>query len=112
MKGKKIILVGHYPAYYPESVKIDKHHELINRSHLIEIIERFKPLVYLHGHKHIRWRIGNAVNCGSAGMKSNSKLKQAGYVSVQLENDLIQSVEAFHMGADGKMEGEIFEGDF
>lgn len=95
--GKKVILVGHYPVDYPESVVIEPQHELIRREHLKLLLDKHKPVLYLHGHKHIRWRLGNAVNCGSAGMISSDPLKQAGYVSIEL-NGKIQQINASSLG--------------
>ena len=99
---KEVILVGHYPVDYPETVTIDPQHELIGRSALKKIMTQYPPVVYLHGHKHIRWRLGNAVNCGSCGMLSEDVLKQAGYAVIKLEGGEIVSVDGVHMGAGGE----------
>jgi len=99
----KVVLVGHYPVDYPKDVKIDSHHEMIHREHLAKILEKYPPILYLHGHKHARWRIGNAVNCGSAGMLSDNPLKQAGFAEITLKDNSIESVTSV------SLQGEIFQ---
>ena len=84
--GKKVILVGHYPVEYPPEVTINSNHEMLNRNLLQELMAEHPPVLYLHGHKHIRWHLGNAVNCGAAGMQSDQPNCQAGYCIIELDD--------------------------
>lgn len=102
LTDKEVILVGHYPIDYPDTVAVDPQHELLGRASLKSIVRQYPPVVYLHGHKHIRWRLGNAVNCGSCGMFSEDPLKQAGYAVIKLDGGQITSVDGVHMGAGGE----------
>lgn len=114
LQDKRVILVGHYPVDYPAEVKIDKKHEMIHREMLKEIMEEFPPVLYLHGHKHIRWRIDNAINCGAAGMISSKPNRQAGYCNIQLDPDslAIQSVEKCEVSKSGEVTKSIELGNF
>lgn len=83
---KKVILVGHYPVEYPANVEIKADHEMIGRQKLRTIMQKYPPVLYLHGHKHIRWQIETAVNCGAAGMVSSDRDNQAGYCLIELDS--------------------------
>ena len=100
--GRDIILVGHFPAQYPEEVPAKWDHQLIGREKLLSLLDEFQPLAYLHGHKHLRWRIGNQINCGAAGMVSTSREKQAGFVKIKLGEAGIDSVTGFALAQNGK----------
>lgn len=110
-KRKRVILVGHYPVDYPESVRAARQHEMKHRDRLRVIMEKHKPALYLHGHKHIRWRLGNAVNCGAAGMVSRDPYKMAGFVDVTL-GESIEEVMCCHLSSDGALVRKSHQGDF
>jgi len=99
-RDQNVILVGHYPIYYPQEVPQAWNHILLNKSRLQEIVETYQPLLYLHGHKHQRWAINNTINSGSCGMLSENKLKQAGYVQINYQNETY-SVNMRYLGSQG-----------
>jgi len=97
--GKKIILAGHYPYATPPEHQENIIHRLIGAERLAELVARHRPMVYLHGHKHVRWELRPeqtpetlCLNCGSAGMKSETPEKQAGYLTFVIEAAGISSV--------------------
>lgn len=100
--GKRLIVACHYPVDYPEGVKIQVEHKLLNRELLRKTLDEYQPVLYLHGHKHIRWKLGNKLNCGSAGMISSEKNKQAGYLKCTLSESLEQ-VYARYLNHTGEM---------
>jgi len=97
-----VILVGHYPAFYPSEVPQNWNHILINLPDLHQLINEFTPLVYLHGHKHQRWVIQNTINSGSCGMLSDQQSQQAGYVTIQFKQGK-RSVFAHTLQKDGSI---------
>ncbi len=97
--GNEVILVGHYPVYYPEEVAQQGHHILLHKEKLQQILETYKPTLYLHGHKHQRWVLGNSVNSGSCGMLSENPAQQAGYVVIDYQGGK-RSITARYMSLD------------
>jgi len=121
--GKTVVLVGHYPydtlPEHPESWE----HKLIGEELLAEVVAEYKPAIYLHGHKHVRWLIRPGVtpdtlclNCGSAGMTSSSFEKMAGFVSFDIAPDGVVSEVRSHtlVPDEARMETRdlaVFEGE-
>ena len=105
-RGRAVILTTHYPFSYPDGVARKPEHVLLNDDRLAALIERFPPVVYLHGHKHIRWKRNAAgttcVNCGSVGMKSYDPIKHAGYALIDLDTTGVQSVTGVHLNGDAQ----------
>jgi 3',5'-cyclic AMP phosphodiesterase CpdA len=96
--GKNIILTGHFPYAYPPGIVPATHHVLINADRLEDLIAEYQPVIYLHGHKHIRWLMNPpttvhtaCINCGPAGMTSHHPASRAGFVR-------------FNLGPSGKLE--------
>jgi 3',5'-cyclic AMP phosphodiesterase CpdA len=87
-----VILMGHYPFVTPWQHKETWQHKLIGEEKMLEVVKEFKPKLYLHGHKHVRWSYRPqscpdtlCLNCGSIGMKSDSREKQAGYLTWDMD---------------------------
>ncbi|MEM0898011.1 MAG: metallophosphoesterase [Verrucomicrobiota bacterium] len=106
-EGKRILLVGHYPFAYPRGIMAAAHHKLIGEELLAESIARFKPGVYLHGHKHVRWALKSGetlcLNCGAAGMTSSDEARQAGYLEFEFDprTSAVASLTARVLRGDG-----------
>lgn len=106
--GRQVILTGHFPYLnlpeFPES----QDHQLLGRDGFRDLIREMKPALYLHGHQHIRWAVRSketpetlCLNCGSAGMKHESEIKQAGFLSWEQQDDGgVQNLSA-HVYEDG-----------
>ncbi len=100
--GRKCILAGHYAYDNPPGRGEGLQHRLLGAQRLIEVINDFKPPVYLHGHKHVRWVFQSpktpdtvCINSGSAGLKSKDPLKRAGFVTIEVDDGgAIQNVLA------------------
>ncbi len=91
-RGSPVMLVGHYPFAYPPEVEIAWQHKLLAAERLRRLVAEYKPVAYFHGHKHIRWILRDrempetlCVNCGAAGMRSENETKQAGFVTLDLD---------------------------
>ena len=76
-------------------------HRLLRAERLARVVKEFKPIAYLHGHKHQRWLLRPldaentlCVNCGAAGMTSPETEKQAGFVTFEIEDDCVSGVVA------------------
>jgi len=89
--GRTCVLAGHFPYDHPRGCREGLQHRLLGARRLIEVINEFKPPVYLHGHKHVRWVFQSpktpdtvCINSGSAGLKSEDPLKRAGFVTIDL----------------------------
>ena len=92
--GKNILLVGHFPYAVPNPVQDTWDHTLIGKEKLEMLVATHKPILYLHGHKHVRWVLQPAttpntlcIDSGSAGMLSDQTTKQAGFVTIELAED-------------------------
>lgn len=92
--GRKCILAGHYSYDNPKGRSEGLQHRLLGAKRLIEVINEFKPPVYLHGHKHVRWVYHSpktpdtvCINSGSAGLKSSDPAKRAGFVTIDLNDE-------------------------
>ncbi len=91
-RARPVLLVGHYPFAYPSDVEIAWQHKLLHPERLRRLVAEYKPVAYFHGHKHIRWILRDGetpstlcVNCGAAGMRSENESKQAGFVTLELD---------------------------
>lgn len=89
---KSVILVGHYPYAVPPGVEESWEHKLLDAERLAAVIAKHQPTAYLHGHKHVRWALREpdtestlCLNCGSAGMRSSSTAKQAGFLTFEID---------------------------
>jgi len=94
--GRRVVLVGHYPYAAPEGIRMARGHALQGAGRLAELVARHKPVLYLHGHKHIRWAFRPretpdtlCVNSGSAGLASRYPRKRAGYVLIELDSAML-----------------------
>lgn len=92
--GNKVILTGHYPLTYPSDVHAAWEHKLLQAGRLARLVDEFQPVLYLHGHKHQRWAVRASerartlcVNCGAAGMVSSEESKQAGFVTIKIDDE-------------------------
>jgi len=88
-----VVLAGHYPYASPAEHPESWDHKLLGAERLEALIQEYKPLLYLHGHKHVRWNLlppstpsTRCFNCGSMGMKNPSPLKQAGFLSWEMDD--------------------------
>lgn len=95
------ILVGHFPFVTPPDQAESWEHGLLHQDRLVTLVARHKPTAYLHGHKHARWCIRHpqapgtlCINSGSAGMKSSDPLKQAGFVTFEVNDSEISDLTA------------------
>lgn len=96
--ARTVVLVGHFPYAAPADVKSKKGHRLVGARRLSDVIARRKPILYLHGHKHIRWTLKATatpetlcVNSGAAGMKSSSTARNAGYALIDIQDPVRHS---------------------
>ena len=106
--GRTVVLAGHYPYATPPEHPESWEHKLLGEESLAEIVARHRPVVYLHGHKHVRWAIRPratpetlCLNCGAAGMRAASPDKQAGYLSLRLEDGSVEEVARHVLRDDG-----------
>jgi 3',5'-cyclic AMP phosphodiesterase CpdA len=97
--NNKVILTGHYPYVYPADVHASWEHKLLQADRLTRIAADYAPILYLHGHKHQRWLLHDpdapktlCVNCGASGMTSSDQNKQAGFVTIQLNDQTLDPV--------------------
>jgi 3',5'-cyclic AMP phosphodiesterase CpdA len=88
-----VILMGHYPFVTPPEHPETWEHRLIGEERMLELVQTYKPRLYLHGHRHVRWKLEDArcpdtlcLNCGSIGMKSGDPNKQAGYLTWDMDD--------------------------
>ena len=91
---RTVILVGHYPYATPPEHPESPEHKLLGEDLFAELIAEFRPPLYLHGHKHVRWALHPGItpgtlclNCGSLGMRSASPEKQSGFLSWDQQED-------------------------
>jgi len=98
---RMVILVGHFPYATPPEHAESWEHKLLGAEALRLLIAQYKPSVYLHGHKHIRWLIHpestpetTCINSGSAGLKSSNLSKQAGFATIEVDPE--KGVTACH----------------
>lgn len=117
LKGRKCLVVGHYPLAYPYGQKIRPGHVLPKRNMLAEMLEKAEVRLYMHGHIHKRWAINVqtrgplqevrpwkndswgllCVNSGSAGKRSEHAGHTAGYGEIVLEDDGLASITAHYL---------------
>ena len=102
-----VILAGHFPFVTPPEHPESWEHRLIGEEKMLELVQEYKPKLYLHGHKHVRWAFRPeacpdtlCLNCGSIGMKSDSREKQAGYLTWEMDE----------RGEIGKLTAKVFDG--
>ena len=108
--GRTCVLAGHYAYDNPQGRGEGLQHRLLGAQRLIEVINEFKPPLYLHGHKHARWVFQSpktpdtlCVNSGSAGLKSKDPAKSAGFVTVAMNDDgKVGNILASAAGADAR----------
>lgn len=88
-----VILMGHYPFVTPPEHPETWEHKLIGEEKMLELVQSFKPKLYLHGHKHVRWSVRPescpdtlCLNSGSIGMMSDDPQKQAGYLTWNMDD--------------------------
>jgi predicted phosphodiesterase len=109
-RGRRLIVMGHYPLAYPASGMASWEHALrpIERQAMLEILRSRGVELYLHGHKHRRCllRAGGLlhVDCGSAGMAGKDEARRPGYVRIVLDGDPSSAprVEAHWLADDGQ----------
>ncbi len=107
---KHIILMGHFPYSYPSDVPSKFHHKLLGEESLAELISRHNPIAYLHGHKHVRWCLRDAVtpetlciNAGPSGMSSSDPDKHAGWMIFDVtKSGSIDQLIKVHLSKDGE----------
>jgi 3',5'-cyclic AMP phosphodiesterase CpdA len=87
-----VILAGHFPFITPPEHPESWNHKLLGEEKMLEVVRTYKPWMYLHGHKHVRWSLRDdrcpdtlCLNCGSIGMRSDSREKQAGYITWDMD---------------------------
>ncbi|MEM1295152.1 MAG: metallophosphoesterase [Verrucomicrobiota bacterium] len=112
--GKSVVLIGHYPFANPPEHPEASHHQLLGEERLAALVAKHGPVAYLHGHKHVRWQLRSdlapatlCLNAGSAGMRSASSNKQAGYLTFEWEENEVRNVEFIVPGQ--KEAGELGE---
>ncbi|MCL5271339.1 MAG: metallophosphoesterase [bacterium] len=98
-RGRRLAVMGHYPLVYPACVPTAWSHGLAGRAELRQALERTGVAVYLHGHKHYRWRVDRGgvvyLNCGSAGMAGHDRARRPGYVKLRLGPDGLVAATAY-----------------
>lgn len=105
--GRRAIVMGHYPVFYPADVSIKGGHALAPqiRARLAEILERHGAAAYLHGHKHKRWRLARPggvtyLDCGAAGMLGGAPDRSPGYLKIQFGADGVEMVTIHWLDGD------------
>jgi 3',5'-cyclic AMP phosphodiesterase CpdA len=90
-RGRQVIVMGHYPLAFPAGVKSTLEHGLDGREEILGLLKKHGVRVYLHGHKHRRWRLEADgmvhFNCGSAGMTGGTPERAPGYLKIELAAD-------------------------
>ncbi len=90
-RDRRVVVMGHYPLLYPPWIKTHWSHELTERLQLLDVLVGGGASVYLHGHKHVRWRLKykdlSLINAGSAGMVGTGPDRLPGYVRLTLGDD-------------------------
>lgn len=86
--NQTVVLMGHFPYANPPEHPSSWEHKLLGADRLVELVREFKPTLYVHGHKHVRWAIRPketpetlCLNSGSVSMKSSDPMKQAGFLT-------------------------------
>jgi predicted phosphodiesterase len=78
-------------------------HALPERDRVRELLERRGVRLYLHGHKHRRWRLEAGamthLNCGSAGLAGRHPERRPGYLKIHLGPARVESVRAVWLSA-------------
>ena len=104
-EGREIVTMGHYPLALPPGVADPWEHALPGAEPVARILERAGVALYLHGHKHRRWRFErNGVtylNSGSAGQLSADAEKGPGYTRVVLGEQGVMQVQAVRLVGSG-----------
>ena len=87
-RGRRMIVMGHYPLLYPPTFEPGWGHVLPQRRPLLDLLLKTQVSLYLHGHKHNRWRLKykdlTLLNAGSAGMVGNRPDRRPGYLKLTL----------------------------
>ncbi|MBN1517079.1 metallophosphoesterase [Candidatus Sumerlaeota bacterium] len=104
---RDVIVVCHYPIAYPQRLgglhRALDGHGLIGEAMLRERIDQPPVVAYLHGHEHRRWavRLNRIVslNAGSAGKLSSRPADGPGYISFNIQNGVVENVEAVYLRA-------------
>lgn len=106
--NQQVILAGHYPYATPPEHPESWQHGLIGAERLGALVKEYKPLLYLHGHQHRRWRLRDpqtpdtlCLNCGSLGMKDPSPDRQAGFWTWEMDD----------RGAISALTAKVFDGE-
>ncbi len=89
-----VILMGHFPYTTPPEHPESREHKLIGEEKLEALVKEYKPALYVHGHKHVRWAYRApetpetlCLNCGSVAMKNPNPAKQAGYLTWDMDEN-------------------------
>lgn len=92
--NQNVILMGHFPYACPPGHAETWEHRLLGEERLAALVREYKPKIYLHGHKHVRWAFRPpetpdtlCLNSGSVTMKHESPEKQAGYLCFEVDED-------------------------
>ena len=92
--NQTVVLMGHFPYATPPEHPETWEHKLLGAERLAELVREFKPVLYVHGHKHVRWAIRPpetpdtlCLNGGSVAMKHGSPEQQAGYLSWEMNEN-------------------------
>lgn len=87
-EGRRIVAMGHYPLALPPGVEDPWDHALPQAERVARLLEEYGVRLYLHGHKHRRWRYERNgliyLNSGSAGQVSAHAEKGPGYSRITL----------------------------
>ena len=95
--GLKLIILNHFQYAYPQNVKPKSSHTLYNSEKLIEVLNKAKKAIYVHGHIHKPWimmpEVTPNILCISAissGMRLPAKPFGLGFYELKLDgNDVI-----------------------
>lgn len=94
-QDQRCIVMGHYPLLYPRDVRADPMHAMASeaRARLCALLDRYGVVLYLHGHKHQRWRLESNrlthLNAGSAGMTGPEPDRAPGFLTITLSGDML-----------------------
>jgi len=100
-RGRRVIVMSHYPVAYPDRLHSSWNHVLPERERLLHLLHDSGVALYLHGHYHRRWKMESGgltiLNCGSAGYNGSTPERSPGYLRLRLSPQGLEKAEAVYL---------------
>ena len=87
-----VLLLNHYPLYYPPGTPPRRHHDLENLEEVREFVAAQRITLYLHGHEHQNWCLpveGMAYPertvCSGASIRQGGAHRRSGFHEITLQ---------------------------